>query len=67
MLVAFDSIGQEVRPGDCILNFRGDPAVFVKATKARTQHSGKVVVRYQGNCEQEVYDNAYDLHVKEVE
>lgn len=67
-LKAFDSMGQEMKPGDTMLDFHGERAVLVKATRARTpRRSGKVVVTWVGdNKQQEVYDRVFDLAVKDI-
>lgn len=68
-LKAFDSMGQEVKSGDCILSFRGEKAVFVCCTRERTNgKSGKVVVTWVGEKYQlEYYDKVFDLCVKNVQ
>ena len=68
-LKAFDTMGQEVKPGDTMLDFRGERAVMVKASRARDEYrSGKVVVHWVGNPQTqcEYYDKVFDLHVVDV-
>jgi hypothetical protein len=67
-LKAFDSMGQEVKPGDIILSFRDEKVEFIKATRARDDYrSGKVVVqRVEGKHQMEYYDRVFDLHVKDL-
>lgn len=68
-LKAFDSMGQEMKPGDTMLDFRGERAILIGASRERTQkQSGKVVVKWVGNAggECEYNDNVFDLHVVDV-
>lgn len=68
-LKAFDSMGQEMKSGDTMLDFRGERAIFIRATRAKTrERSGKVVVKWVGSAggECEYNDNVFDLHVVDV-
>lgn len=71
VLKAVDSMGQDVNPGDTMLDFRGERAILVKATRAKTDNKmGKVVVRWVGDRnpdrQLEYYDKIFDLTVIEV-
>lgn len=68
-LIAFDSMGQVVKPGESVVSFRGDVATLVRPTRARTnEKSGKVVVKWEGfnSPELEYYDKVFDLHIKDI-
>lgn len=70
MLVAFDSMGVAMKPGDTMLDQDGERAVFVQPTRARTEgRSGKVLVRWVGDDtgrQMEYYDKVFELWVKDV-
>ena len=68
-LVVFDSMGQEMKPGDTMLDFRGERAILRQAKRARSaRRKGKILVEWVGEDHQlyECDDSQFDLHVKEV-
>lgn len=69
-LVAFDAMGVPMKRGDTMLDFRGERAIFIEATRARVPgKTGKVLVTWVGDeksKQREYYDTVFELHVKEV-
>ena len=59
--------GTEVKRGDTIYDFRGDPVTFQSATRVREAgRSGKVMVNWDDDGDtfgREYYDNVFDLTV----
>lgn len=70
-LIATDANGNIVKPGDRVTDFRGDQAIFVKATRAPSDgRTGKVEVTGQageGTLPREYYMGVFNLTVKEVD
>lgn len=65
---AYREDGTEVRNGDEVTDFRGDTAIFVKASRAREGHrTGKVVVKgLTWDNEHEYYDTVFSLTVLDI-
>jgi len=56
--------GAEVSEGDTVVDFRGESAVFLSATRAPMPgKSGKVLVDLDG-VQREFYESVYDLRVE---
>ena len=58
--------GSEVRPGDTVINFRGEPAIFRSLTRVPgdgTATNGKIIVDEPGWEGAERYPSVYDLTV----
>lgn len=64
-----DTAGVEMRPGQTVMDNRGERAIIVMATRARTPgKSGKVVVRWPDvDGEREYYDMVFNLRVVDTE
>lgn len=64
-----DTAGVEMRPGQTVMDFRGERAKIVMATRARSAtKSGKVVVTWVGeDAQREYYDSVFNLRVIDTE
>ncbi|GAB3475401.1 hypothetical protein [Amycolatopsis cihanbeyliensis] len=62
-----DAAGREVRAGDQVTSFRGEPATFLRVTRG-TEYNGtaRVLVRWQDGWEHDYYDRVFDLTVETV-
>ena len=70
MWVIDNQTGQEVKPGDSLVSFRGERATLVRAVRAQQPgKSGKVLVRWvdrpvvSGMANLEYYDKVFNVSV----
>lgn len=65
-LIARNSEGKIVKPGDIITSFRNEQATLRSATRARSEgRSGKVYVEWVNGQQAEYYDSVFNLIVTE--